>query len=382
MVELILDFARSGFPLTCVRIRKLAYQYAQLNGKPNVFSDVTEMAGKKWMHGFLRRHDEIRLKTAQNLSINRAMGANKVVIDRFFKQYEALVKKLNIISPKQVWNVDESGCVDVPNKRIKVVGEKGFKANRITSKEQGETTTVLTFANADGEHVPPMVIHKGGKVNAAWLRDAPIGVDVRASVNGWINHGLFLEYSTRWLRWMKNHKMLDRPHILLLDSHKSHIYNIRFIRLMKEFNIHVLAIPPHTSHHTQPLDSSPYARLKHTWTEGLHEYLFQNAGNVLPKAQFFKVFWPAWRRAMNPATIISGFRKTGIFPFNPDAISAKALGPSTVYDNVAHLRAEAERAELQEEAAVERADAIEEARDNGIIMIRFHVLRCLLCPLS
>ena len=81
---------------------------------------------------------------------------------------------------------------------------------------------------------------------------------VRASVNGWINKDIFLEYATRWLRWMHTWKLLDRPHLLLLDVHKSHVYNIQFLKLMKEFNIGVLAIPSHTSHKIQPLDDVPF----------------------------------------------------------------------------------------------------------------------------
>ena len=326
------------------------------------------MAGKKWMRKFLQRHDQIRLKTAQNLSINRAMGANKPTIDKFFEQYQEMLNELGIVSPKQIWNVDESGCVDIPNKRIKVVGEKGFKANRITSKEQGETSTCLTFANADGMHCPPMVIHKGGKVPAAWTDRAPYSVDVRCSENGWINHGLFLDYSTRWVRWLRNHGLLNRPHVLLLDSHKSHVYNIRFIRLMREFNIHVLAIPAHTSHHIQPLDGAPYARLTDCWTEELHDYLFAHAGKALPKSHFFDVFWPAWQRAMTPKTIIAGFRKTGIFPVDPDKITAKALGPSNVYDNLAHLRAEAEALENRLADVDDEDELAEEGNNRGLFL--------------
>ena len=38
---------------------------------------------------------------------------------------------------------------------------------------------------------------------------------------------------------------------------------------MKGFNIHVLAIPVHTSHLIQPLDKTPFATLKTAWNENL-----------------------------------------------------------------------------------------------------------------
>ena len=335
--QIILRFARAGFPLNSRRLRKLAYQYAEENDIKG-FSPQTRMAGEKWLKHFMQRHKAVRSKKAQNLSINRAMGANLTMIRNFYQQYEDMMKELNIVSPKQIWNCDETGIQDIPNQVCKVIGETGYKANTIVPSEQGVTSTGLTYVNADGQCVPPLIIHKGGKVPAVWTENAPVGVMVRCSDNGWINADLFLEYALRWLRWMRTNQLLDRPHILLLDSHRAHVYNIRFIRIMQRFKIHVLALPAHTSHLTQPLDGAPYARLKTTWTEELTDFLFMSAGSRLPKSQFFDVFWPAWKRAMTASTIIAGFRKTGIYPLNPKAVDPKSLGPSAASDNIAILQ--------------------------------------------
>ena len=244
---------------------------------------------------------------------------------------------MKIDSPRQIWNCNESGCPDVPKERD-VVGETGIPASQVVSKEQGENTTVLIFANAMGQVVPPIVIHKGSKVMDTWTLDAPVGVMVRASQKGWINRNIFLEYATRLVRWLKSWKLFDRPHILLLDAHKSHVYNIRFIKLMIEFNIHVLAIPAHTSHLTQPLDDAPFANLKTQWNANLLAYLFDNVGCGMPKSDFFYVFWPAWHQAMTVANVQAGFRETGIFPVNRHKIHPALLGPSQTRDNVANAQ--------------------------------------------
>ena len=91
--------------------------------------------------------------------------------------------------------MDKSGCQDVLKEEL-VVGETGIPASTIVGKEQGETSTVLTFANADGSCIPPMVIHKGKKVPQSWNADKPVGVTLRTSEIGWINKPLFLEYAT------------------------------------------------------------------------------------------------------------------------------------------------------------------------------------------
>ena len=120
---------------------------------------------------------------------------NPAVIKKFFDQYQGELQCLKIDDPKQIWNVDESGCQDVPKEEL-VVGETGIPASTIVGKEQGKTSTVLTFANADGSCIPPMVIHKGKKVPKSWNADKPVGVTLCTSETGWINKPLFLEYAT------------------------------------------------------------------------------------------------------------------------------------------------------------------------------------------
>ena len=77
------DFQVSGFPLTINWVCQLAFQFAYINNIPG-FSEKTHMVGRKWLKGFLKRHPEITLKTAKNLSIACVMGANKTVISNWF----------------------------------------------------------------------------------------------------------------------------------------------------------------------------------------------------------------------------------------------------------------------------------------------------------
>ena len=71
-----------------------------------------------------------------------------------------------------IWNHNESGIQDVP-KEMEVLTITGEKTNNITSKEQGETSTILSFVNAVGVAFPPIVIHKGRKVLDTWKYGAP-----------------------------------------------------------------------------------------------------------------------------------------------------------------------------------------------------------------
>ena len=175
------------------------------------------------------------------------MCTNPTTVASFFDQYKKVCDQYNIESPLYIWNCDESGVQDVP-KEEEVVGVVGEKANSQVPTECSEISTVLTFTNAAGNILPPLIIHKGRRVNETWLDGMPKDVMVKASPKGYISKGIFYEYSLKWVQWLRCNDRLKKKNLLLLDVHKSHIYNIAFVRLMVCNNIEVVAIPSHTSH--------------------------------------------------------------------------------------------------------------------------------------
>ena len=160
-------------------------------------------------------------------------------------EYKQVLNDLEINSPEQIWSGDETGVQNIP-KEEKVVVVKRKPADQTVGADQGEISTILTFISGVGNVVPPMVIHRGERVQEPWTQHASVGVCVAAMLKGYITKQKFHEYGAHFVRWLKTHKMLDRPHLLILDSRKSHVYNVAFFDLMKEMNIHVMAIPPHT----------------------------------------------------------------------------------------------------------------------------------------
>ena len=102
--------------------------------------------------------------------------------------------------------------------------------------------------------VPPLVILRGEQVQEPCTQNVLAGVCITVTLKGYITKQKFHKYGAHFVRWLKTHIMLDRPHLLIEDSHKSHVYNVAFFDLMKEMNIHIMTIPPHTSHIVQALD--------------------------------------------------------------------------------------------------------------------------------
>ena len=154
------------------------------------------MAGRRWLKGFLKHHLEITLKTAKNLSITRVMGANETVFLNWFKLLKEIKDKFDILSPCQIWSGDETGVQNVP-KEVKVPGCKKIRTFQQVSGEQGETSMVLTFVNTAGQSVPPLIIHKGQRVQETWQLKAPGNMKITATERGYITKSKFHEYSLR-----------------------------------------------------------------------------------------------------------------------------------------------------------------------------------------
>ena len=101
--------------------------------------------------------------------------------------------------------------------------------------------------------------------------------------------------------------------LLFMDGHGSHIYNMQFMELMKENNVHVWCLPAHTTHWLQPADRSLFRSLKHYWTkEGLKRSRI-NAPSKLTKVEFMQVFAAAWCKSANVENAMSVFCSTGLF---------------------------------------------------------------------
>ena len=64
-----------------------------------------------------------------------------------------------------------------------------------------------------------MVIHKGQRVQQYWTKDAPCGVTPAATLKGYITKNKFHLSGIRFVKHLKAKGKLDRPHILLIDSH-------------------------------------------------------------------------------------------------------------------------------------------------------------------
>ncbi|KAL2092990.1 hypothetical protein ACEWY4_010302 [Coilia grayii] len=95
LVNIVKQLAERGFPLEAGDIRRIAFQYAKLNGIAG-FSEEKQKAGYYWFEGFMKCNPHISLRKPEAISAARASGMNHVVVDSWFQTYRALLNDLGI----------------------------------------------------------------------------------------------------------------------------------------------------------------------------------------------------------------------------------------------------------------------------------------------
>ena len=120
-----------------------------------------------------------------------------------------------------------------------------------------------------------------------------------------------------------------QPTLLIFDGHGSHIiYSV--IKRAVEENIKIILLPPNTTNVLQLLDVGLFRSLKADLskaTDGVKMLSVTGDYQNISKTNFTVIFKESFERSMSLATVKNGFRKTGIYPFNPKAVNKTRLIP-------------------------------------------------------
>ena len=79
-----------------------------------------------------------------------------------------------------------------------------------------------------------MVIFEASRVKPEWREYAPSGYVVHASESRYISTKLFAEYGERFVKFLRESNLMTPgiKHVLLLDLHKSHLFNSSYMEYM------------------------------------------------------------------------------------------------------------------------------------------------------
>lgn len=330
IADVVFEFLDGGFPFDALTVRCYAYQYARMNSITG-FSPIKKKGGRVWFDGWMKRYPQFTLKNAKTLSLVRALGANRGSITFWFGLYKGWLQEIGFNNPNKLWNVDESGLQD-NYKPGKIIGLKKQPAMQIVGGEKGTLFTVVTYISAGGLKAPPILIFKASNVKREWVEAAPAGWLVRASKSGYINAALFEEYGKLFVTFLKEHRLdTGAKNMVILDLHKSHLFNFSYMNNMIANNVKVVSFPPHCTHALQPLDDLPFAKLKALWNAELGEQNFQMCAAKINNSQLVRMLASIWDDAMTSSIIVTAFSNCGLYPVNANATKIRQrIGPSKI----------------------------------------------------
>ncbi|GFO22224.1 pogo transposable element with krab domain [Plakobranchus ocellatus] len=268
------------------------------------------------------------MRVAEALPHQRMTMLNKHV---YFKDLDKLITDLKLTAkPMNIWNCDETG-IQFAHKPRKVVAEKGHRNVTARTSSNRDNITVLACISAAGAAMPPMVIVKGKSPRSLAsfnTMDAPKETVWGYQQSGWMEDDL----GGQWFeKVFLKHCGPDRPQLLILDSHSSHDV-IDLLERAAEENIHILALPPHTTHRLQPLDRSVFGPLKKHYSAICTDYMSQSPDHMVTKACWARLFNLTWDRTMKEELIKQAFVHTGIHPVNPNVLKEEDFLPSSALD--------------------------------------------------
>ena len=118
-------------------------------------------------------------------------------------------------------------------------------------------------------------------------------------------------------------KKLKKPVLLIYDGHGSHLtYNT--VKLAMDNEIIIFCLPPNCSHAQQPLDVGVFSPMKKVWRDILKNWYRESRLQNVTKASFPFLLKKMFEK-IKPQNAVSGFKGTGLYPLNKNAISHRIL---------------------------------------------------------
>jgi hypothetical protein len=274
---------------------------------------------KHWYTAFRKRHPELTERIAEIMPSSRLNAEQKEgSIARFF----TLLAQFRHLTPSQIYAADETGLDGEGSRRQKVIVPTNTSRVYRKGSSYREHTSILHMGNAMGESVPPVFIFKAKKKIDAMIVQQMADLAPMA-LYGVQENGYFTGLNTSAiLQHLDRHSTSPRPLLLIMDGAGGHL-DASSANLAITLGIDILLLPAHTTHILQVADVAVFRPFKEAWKgqceKRRREKRRSNArgDSGIHQSDIVPMAMAAWARAMTSSNVISGFRRTGIFPFDP-----------------------------------------------------------------
>lgn len=147
--------------------------------------------------------------------------------------------------------------------------------------------TMCYGINGSGNHLPPFYIIPRVFMKDCFMNGCVPGSKRVAAKSGYMNSDVFsdefLPFFIRNTRCSKEHS------VLTLNNHSSHA-SPKTVDICRENGIHMLTLPPHTSHKLQPLDRCVYGPFKTYIHQAIDDWMRSKPGKCVSIYEIGRLF--------------------------------------------------------------------------------------------
>ena len=152
----------------------------------------------------------------------------------------------------------------------------------------------------------------------------PPGTEVMMTPKG----SMTTEVFCTWLEHFAKFKT-EGPTLLVFDGASSHL-DAEIVTMADKHNVTLYCLPSNTTHELQPLDKDVFKAFESYWDEEVLLHFTRHPDRQITRLRFGEILRKVWNRSMTLSNITSGFKATGIFPFDPTIIPDAAFAPSDI----------------------------------------------------
>lgn len=224
-----------------------------------------------------------------------------------------------LLDPSRVFNGDETSFYLHPKTRT-VLAEKGSRnVYEVEQADGKQNITVMFSFSADGQTVEPLVILPGQRIRIEIARTFPSAWGLGRSERGWMTTHNFSEYIKKIFYPFLLKHAIQRPVVLFVDGHSSHVA-VEVADQCQELGIILVALYPNTTRITQPADVVIFKPLKDQWKKQLDDWRLKHPEDIFTLKEFGPVLKKTVDEGIKPDSIINGFRVCGLYPFSADNV--------------------------------------------------------------
>lgn len=316
ILKWIIERCQKGSPVNKDGLLDSVKKLLDLSGRKTFFKN--NRPGRSCFKLFMKRHKDLTIRTAQNLSRTRAFVEKKDVLAWFDKVKDYLISKnLFDIDPSRIFNLDESAFFLNPSPG-KVLAKKGCNSvYKVAEGDDKESIRVLYSGSASGAMPSPLILYWYKRIPTAVKKRIPSGWCFGSTESGWMTSESFLSFIKNvFYPWLVENNIIF-PVVVYLDGHASHV-TLELSDFCSENDIEIVTLHGNSTHFLQPCDKSLFHPLKEAWKKAVNDW---NAKyNKVTKEDFATVLKNATDSLNFKSIMENGFRACGLFPFNPDSI--------------------------------------------------------------